>query len=222
MKNVRKSISAGAFIAAGMLTVAGPAQAQIYFRSPDFSGGPVSGTEPGIMLPLPGAKPEEIRAGMIWSLRAALNVAALQCQFEPTLLTLNQYNHLIANRSGEFSRAYSTLNAYFKRNNKTAKAAQTAIDQYGTRVYSGFSTVQAQRGFCLAAARVGRAALFAPKDGMGDLAAQRMRELRNSLIPMGDQQFPRFIAPAQWTTLVSLDDRCWDRKGAIKKSCRGG
>ena len=29
---------------------------------------------------------------MVWNLRAALNVAALQCQFGPTLLTLPNYN----------------------------------------------------------------------------------------------------------------------------------
>jgi hypothetical protein len=217
----KRNIVAGVLAAAGFIATGGIAQAQIYLKSPDFSGGPVTGGETGVLSPLPGAKPEELHAGLVWSLRAALNVAALQCQFEPSLLTLNQYNYLIKDRAGEFSKAYATLNGYFKRLNKTPKAAQTAIDQYGTRTYLGFSTVQGQLGFCLTASRVGRAALFAPKDGMRELAMRRMRELRNSMIPMGEQQFSRFLMPPYQAKLVTLDPKCWDKKDLLKKTCPG-
>lgn len=220
MKNVRKIIAAAVFSAAATIALAQPAQAQVFFKTPDYRGAPITGGEPGVLLPMPGATPEEQRAAMVWSLRAALNVAALQCQFEPTLLTLNQYNHLIGNRSAEFGRAYKALEGYFKRTNKTAKAAQTAIDQYGTRVYISFSAVQAQRGFCQNASAVGREALFAPKDSMADFAALRLRQIRNSLIPMGDMQFPRFLMPAQAFQAVPLDNRCWDKKNLLKKNCR--
>jgi hypothetical protein len=202
LKNIMKSkrnIVAGVLAAAGFIATGGIAQAQIYLKSPDFSGGPVTGGETGVLSPLPGAKPEELHAGLVWSLRAALNVAALQCQFEPSLLTLNQYNYLIKDRAGEFSKAYATLNGYFKRLNKTPKAAQTAIDQYGTRTYLGFSTVQGQLGFCLTASRVGRAALF----------------------PMGEQQFSRFLMPPYQAKLVTLDPKCWDKKDLLKKTCPG-
>jgi hypothetical protein len=220
MKNVRKILAAAVFSAAAITGLARPAQAQVFYKMPDYRGGPITGSEPGVLSPMPGATPEELRAGMVWSLRAALNVAALQCQFEPTLLTLNQYNHLIGNRSAEFTRAYKTLESYFKRTNKTPKAAQTAIDQYGTRVYISFSAVQAQRGFCQNASIVGREALFAPKDSMADFAALRLRQIRNSLIPMGDMQFPRFLIPYQTFQPITLDSRCWDKKDELKKNCR--
>ena len=220
MKSVR-NIVAIALAAAGFLASTGIANDQIFLKSPDFSGAPVTGGEAGVLSPLPGAKPEELHAGLVWSLRAALNVAALQCQFEPSLLTLNQYNYLIKDRAGEFTKAYNTLNGYFKRTNKTPKAAQMAIDQYGTRTYLGFSTVQGQLGFCLTASRVGRAALFAPSNGMGDIASRRMRELRNSMIPMGEQQFSRFLMPPYQAKRVTYDPKCWDKKNLLKKNCPG-
>lgn len=98
MKSVR-IITAAALAAAGFMASGSIANAQIFLKSPDFSGAPVTGSEAGVLTPLPGAKPEELHAGLIWSLRAALNVAALQCQFEPSLLTLNQYNYLIRDRA---------------------------------------------------------------------------------------------------------------------------
>jgi hypothetical protein len=53
----------------------------------------VTGEEPGMTGPaLPDATAPELRAALVWNLRAALNVAALQCQFEPTLMTLGNYN----------------------------------------------------------------------------------------------------------------------------------
>jgi hypothetical protein len=217
MTSMRNILGGG--LTAALLAFSGSAQAQIFLKSPDFSGAPVTGVERDVVQPLPDAKPEELRAGLVWSMRAALNVAALQCQFEPTLLTLNQYNVLIRNRSGEFTKAYNTLNGYFKRINKNPKIAQNAIDQYGTRTYLGFSTVQGQLGFCLTASRVGRAALFAPRDGMDDLAVRRLRELRNSLIPMGEQQFSRFVMPQIYARHVTLDPRCWDKKNMLKKNC---
>lgn len=220
MKSVR-NIIAGGLAAMGFLAAGGSAQAQIFLKSPDFSGAPVTGAETGLLAPLPGAKPEELHAGLVWSLRAALNVAALQCQFEPSLLTLNQYNYLIKDRAGEFTKAFNTLNGYFKRTSKTAKEAQLAIDQYGTRTYLGFSTVQGQLGFCLTASRVGRAALFAPSNGMFDIAARRMRELRNSMIPMGEQQFSRFLIHDYQAKRVTYDPKCWDKKDLLKKNCPG-
>jgi hypothetical protein len=38
------------------------------------------------------ATPTEQEAHALWSLRAALNVAALQCQFSPFLATVRNYN----------------------------------------------------------------------------------------------------------------------------------
>src|SRR3546814_6071052 len=68
--------------AAIMIFSATPASAQFFFTSRDLSGPRVVGDEPGIGQALPGATPAELRAEMVWTLRAAMNVAALQCEFE--------------------------------------------------------------------------------------------------------------------------------------------
>lgn len=211
---------AAAFAAGAMGMIAAPASAQLFLKAPDFTGSPVTGTEPGILLPLPGAKPDELKAALVWSMRAGLNVAALQCQFEPTLLTLNQYNSLLTDHNAELTKAYDTLHGYFKRRNKNPKAALTALDQYGTRIYLGFSTVYGQLGFCNTASKIGRMALFAPRNGLGEVASQRLMEFRNSLKPAGEQQFPRFLIYDFTMRVPSLDPKCWDRKGMLKKQCR--
>ncbi|MGH6780524.1 MAG: hypothetical protein ACREB5_00255 [Sphingomonadaceae bacterium] len=214
-------IGFAAALAAGSLGAATtPASAQLFLKSPDFSGAPVTGIEPGILLPLPDAKPDELKAAMVWSMRAGLNVAALQCQFDPTLLTLNQYNYLLSDHSAELTKSYDTLHGYFKRRNKNPKAALTALDQYGTRVYLGFSTVHGQLGFCLTASQIGRAALFAPRNGLGTVATNRLMEFRNSLKAAGEQQFPRFMVYDYRLSVPSLDPKCWDKKNVLKKQCR--
>lgn len=211
-----KAAALAAFVA--MAGTASPAAAQFFLKSPDFRGGPVTGAEPGIGIPLPDAKPEELRAALVWNMRAGLNVAALQCQFEPTLLTLNQYNYLISDHSQEFADAYKTLGAYFKRVNKNPKAAQTAIDQYGTRTYAGFSTVQSQLGFCQTASKVGREALFARKGQLASVASEHLRELRNSLTPAYEQQFPRFYIRGFQARVLPIDARCWDKKNNYRSN----
>lgn len=197
------------------------ASAQFFLKSPDFSGGPVTGTEPGMVLPLPDARPEEVRAGLIWNMRAGLNVAALQCQFEPTLLAVNQYNAFSSNHGTELLASYKSLTAYFKRTTKTPKEAQTALDLYNRRTYDSFSTIQGQLGFCQTASRIGRDALFTGKGGIGALSAARLRELRNSLAPSRDQQFPRFYVSNHQPMLAPIDPRCWDKKSNLRERCGG-
>lgn len=191
-----------------------PANAQLFIYPPDFSGAPVNGTEPGIILPLPGANPSELRSGLLWNLRAGLNVAALQCQFSPTLGTVRNYNQLLRHQAAELNRARQGLEDYFKRT-AGAKGARE-FDLYTTRTYNGFSTLHAQLGFCQAAADIGRAALGTPKGGLADLAVLRLREFRNSLVPVGDRVFGiRYnLIP-----VPQLADPCLDRKGRRKSRC---
>lgn len=188
MKSVRTLIAGAAFAIAAQ---AAPASAQFFFKSPDLNGAPVTGAEPGLLVQaLPEATEDELKAGLLWNLRAGLNVAALQCQFEPTLLTLPNYNGMLATHGAELTRSYDVLTKYFSRLNKAPKAAQTALDQFGTRVYSSFSAVSAQLTFCQAAGEIGQEAAMTPPGGLSDLAQMRMRKLRNSLKPAGEQQFP--------------------------------
>ena len=197
-----------AFAAALATLTASPVGAQIYWRAPDLSGPPLTSYEPGMGVPLPGATPAEQRAAISWNVRSGLNLAALQCAFEPTLRTEANYNAVISDHSAELAAAFNTLTAYFKRTSKTPKAGQIALDTFGTRTYSGFSAVRAQLTFCNMAGRVGRVALFTPKGQFGTFAMEHLREFRNSLIPAGDQQF-RFSRPWFPVSLPNFDERCW-------------
>ena len=172
----------------------------------------MTGAENDLGMTLPTATTAEQRAALVWNMRAALNVAALQCQFEPTLHTVTNYNALLTDHKGELKTAFDTISKYFVRVNKSAKAGQTALDQFSTRIYSNYATVAAQYGFCQTAASIGRDAIFAPRGGFVDLAVARTRELRNSLIPYGEQGLPRYLG-RDYATYPMLDDKCWNKKG---------
>ena len=210
---------------AAALFGAAPASAQFYFKGPDIAGPRINGDEPGVLAQqLPGATPVELRAAMVWNLRAALNVAALQCQFEPSLMTLHNYNSILQDHLVELRTSYQTLEKYFirvQKNNK--KLGQTELDRYGTRVYSGFSTVSAQYTFCVAAGRIGHDALFIKRGTLGDLAEARMKELRNSLTPWDEQ---RWHGGGQFRPVVARipmppfeDEKCWKKNEYVVKKC---
>jgi hypothetical protein len=198
-----------AFAGLGLALVCQPAAAQIFWQAPNFAGAPITPGEAGIGVPMPGATPEEYRAALAWQLRSGLNVMALQCQFDKTLLTEVNYNTVLTNHKSELDAAYAKVTAYFKRVNKTPALAQKALDGYGTKTYSGMSTVRGQLGFCQTAANIAQVAIFLPRGGFTQLAIDRLRELRNSLLLAGEQQF-RFPIPRTGGTPV-MDSRCWKR-----------
>ena len=205
----RKALILGGLAAA---MTAAPASAQFYLKSKTFDGQPVRGDEPGIGQPMPGATDAELRASLVWNMRAALNVAALQCQFEPTLLTVTNYNAILKDHNTELKGSFDTLTKYFSRTGKTKAAGQSALDQFGTRTYSSFVTVSGQLSFCQTAASIGRDAVFQPRGTFGTLAANRMAELRQTLVgSWGEQALTRigYIAPR----LPRLDPVCWNKKG---------
>jgi len=210
-------------VAAAGLAVAttAPARAQFFFKSPDLRGQPVDGSEPGIVgQPMPGATPEELKAAVAWNLRAALNVAALQChEFAPQLLTVPNYNHLIKDHEAELASQYAVLGKYFARVNKTPKAGQAELDRFGTRVYSGFSTVGAQLTFCQTAGDVAHMAVFTPRGSFTTLAQERLRQLRNSLVLSGEQRFPWGFNPPPPARLPRFEDICWRKEQWNVKTC---
>ncbi|WP_174292292.1 hypothetical protein [Sphingomonas bacterium] len=215
-----RQFAAGAVLAAAV-AAATPATAQFFLQSHDFSGGTVKGDEPGMTVPLPGATSAEYKAALAWTMRSALNLAALQCQFEPTLHTVETYNAILKDHDAEFDKDQATLQKYYARTpgagrataGKGSKAGQAGFDQFGTRTYSAFAVVSAQYGFCQTAAAVGREALFAPRGTFGDLAERRMRQLRNSLVPAGEERFPYYLTrTSTLTPLPRLDAQCWNKK----------
>lgn len=166
------------------LAVPATAPAQLFLVPPAYPSAPIDGSDPLVGLPLPGATPAEYRAHALWNLRSGLNVAALQCQFSPFLRTVGNYNAILAHHNRELAAAYTTLEGYFRRVN--GRTGPRQFDLYSTQTYNGFSTLDAQLGFCQTASRIGREALATPKGGFGQLAINRMREFRNSLIAVSD------------------------------------
>src|SRR3546814_15155463 len=69
-----------------------------------------------------------------------------------------------------------------------------------------YSTVSAQYNFCETAASIGRDAIFQPRGTLYQLAQKRIGELRNALVPHGEQAFgnPAYNFRAN---LPSLEDR---------------
>lgn len=204
-------------LAATMMTgvMADSASAYLYWNRPDFSGPVVRGDEPGVTLALPGATPAEVQSNLLWTLRAALNVAALQCQFSRPLMTVSNYNTILSQHNRELATAFTTVNGYFKRTQ--AKTWQRSFDTHTTRLYNGMSTMHAQIGFCETAGKVGRLALAAPRGKLHEVAASYMSEIRNSLIPR------REILLTAWPTVTvtapSYDKSCWSGRGEYKKKC---
>ena len=157
----------------------------------------------GLMVPqeivLRPMTPAETEANAIWTLRAGLNVAALQCQFSPFLGTVRNYNDVLKQHSGELAKAQTVMQAHFKRYDK-AKALNS-FDQYTTRTYNSFSTLDAQYSFCETASFVGRAALVLTKGSFGTFAMQRNPELRAALTPppvpttLGVHASPQVLPP---------------------------
>lgn len=174
----------GALIAAAaagaMTAAAAPAQAQLFYNEPAYARGPIEPGDPMIGIELTGANAAELRAGLIWNLRAGLNVAALRCQFSKYLRTVDTYNAVLAHHTAELASAYSTLEGYFRRRNgNNARNGQRAFDEWNTSTYNDYST-QNSIGFCQTASNIGKEALSRPKGAFFDVARERMRELRSS------------------------------------------
>jgi hypothetical protein len=193
--------------------------AQLFLHDPDFKPGPIMGDDPLVGLPLPGATQQEYAAHLIWNLRAGLNVAALQCQFSPYLRSVGNYNGLLAHHSKELMDAYRTVGDYFKRKHG-ARQGQILFDDYSTKTYNNFSTLHAQYGFCQTAADIAKEALARPKGQFHVTAQARIRELRNSLVPIGDRfrlQQSAYMLPL--ASIPPLEDKCWDKKNSLKRKC---
>ena len=157
---------------------------------------------------LPGLNGKEELADKIWTLRAGLNVAALQCQFSPFLATVPTYNALLRQHSDELADSFKTMTGYFVRS-KGPKIGQRAFDTYATRTNQSWATFDAQYSFCNAAALVGRRALATPKGKFGEFAEVELAQLRTSLHV--DNSVPETLLPRlEWAhvpNVASCDKR---------------
>jgi hypothetical protein len=211
----KRTIIMGMAAAAAAAALAAPASAQIYLYDPPIASGPIQASDPLVGIPLPGATANEYRAHMLWNLRSGLNVAALQCQFSPYLRTVDNYNAILAHHSRELASAYQALEGYFRRVH--GRTGPRRFDDYSTQTYNNFSTLQAQFGFCQTAARIAKEALTRRKGELHLLAAARMRELRNSLVPVHDSfsftRVPIRLAP------ISLVPDCTRLERRERRRC---
>lgn len=157
-----------------------------------------------IMLVSPTAAEREANA--IWSVRAGLNVAALQCQFSKYLRTAQHYNAFIKHHADELNKAQVTLSSHFKRTAGARGAA--SFDQFNTKLYNSYSTLDAQYQFCDAAGRVGRQVLAIPKGQLGQLSLQLYPEMRMALSqrPLSVALGMTTMAPFELPPIVARDD----------------
>ena len=217
IKRLNKALRAASLGALALLASAQPAHSQLFFTDPDFRRGPIEGNDPLVGIPIPGATPAEYRAHILWNLRSGLNVAALQCQFSRYMRVVDNYNALLAHHSTELANAYTALNNYFRRVHGATQGPRR-FDDYSTATYNNFSTLQAQIGFCQTAGNITKEALTRPKGELYSLATARMRELRNSLVPVGD---PIRIAAVGLRPFVppNLADPCANLRGRALRRC---
>lgn len=161
----------------------------------------------GFMVPatvvLRATTQSEEHAHAIWTLRAALNVAALQCQFSPFLRTVKNYNDILRHHSREFTQAQTVMMGHFRRYDKNR--ATNSFDQYTTRTYNSFSTLDAQYAFCNSAALAGREVLRLPRDGLAQTATKFNTAIRSSLM---EPVTPIFFSASDvsWKHLASIPD----------------
>jgi hypothetical protein len=224
---MRIPIFATAAAGAALVALApAPAAAQLFFYNPDIKGGPIDPSDPMVGEPLPGATAAEQRANLLWNLRAALNVAALQCQPDshgaekkPSFMrAADNYNGFIAHHAAELAAAYQALGKYFIRANGPTGAA--LFDQYSTRTYNGFSTTSVY-GFCQIATADLKSGLRVPKGQLVPFAAAHLRELRNSLAPSADRPLVYNPYLVQVPTLPNLTDPCWNGNDELTVRCGG-
>jgi hypothetical protein len=163
----------------------------------------------GFMVPkavvLRNPTPAEAAANAVWNVRAGLNVAALQCQFSGYLKTVKNYNDFLKHHGDELVDAQQVMIGHFRRTDG-ARAA-SSFDQYTTRTYNSYSTLDAQYAFCDAAGRVGRVVLALPKGKLTGQAQALLPQLRQSLmqqalspaltiVPMSPVELPEIVMPA--------------------------
>lgn len=144
---------------------------------------PAPPVTPGIMIPkavnLTKPLPAEARAHAIWTLRAALNVAALQCQYSPFLRSVDNYNQMLRKHGPEVMAAQDRMIKHFTRTVK--RGGMAAFDRYNTRSYNSFSTLDAQYNFCWAAGQAGQAVRMANVGTMAALADEHVPLVRAAL-----------------------------------------
>ncbi len=111
----------------------------------------------------------ESRDHTLWKLRSALNVAALQCQFDPSLKAIDNYKQFLNSHKVVLEEARSAL---------TSRMGINAFDHYSTQQVNNFSSVDDQLVFCNKAAVAATEANAAGDSDLIKIAESRVPEMQ--------------------------------------------
>lgn len=98
----------------------------------------------------------------IWDMRAALNVAALQCQSDMMLALPDRYNTFLRLHEQELKRVYTSL--------VSKRGGQAKFDRINTQTYNRFATIKQKVAFCNKAADISIEAMNAAPDQLQTVA----------------------------------------------------
>jgi hypothetical protein len=118
----------------------------------------------------------ETKAEALWKMRAALNVAALQCQYNPALKVVDNYNQFIKTHKAELDSALMTIEGHYRR--RYGKAWAGHFDRYNTRNYNSFSATGVQVAYCDKMGGVGSQALALAPGALTQYAVTTVPEIR--------------------------------------------
>ncbi|WP_242097471.1 hypothetical protein [Sphingomonas sp. CROZ-RG-20F-R02-07] len=168
----RRAIACSATAAIALLSGCATHRPPLVIAAPTPAPVPVqaaalpAGAYPGMVIPArlaDGSYPTPNRGlgedGMVWHLRAALNVAALACRGAQGDMIVAGYNAMLGREKAPLAAAQAHYAAAFR------DAGASAYDDSMTRLYNFFSQSQVRTGFCAAAAQVlGESVAVAPAD----------------------------------------------------------
>lgn len=108
----------------------------------------------------------------IWHLRAALNVAALQCVGSKQAVLVQDYNLLLSRHKVVLAQAYAAKQARFQQ--LSGKGWQKAMDRHMTQLYNHWAWPPAQQRFCANAIEAARRTALISPEGFGDYALRAL------------------------------------------------
>jgi hypothetical protein len=148
----------------------------------------------------------ETKAEALWKMRAALNVAALQCQYDPALKVVDNYNQFVKRHSRELDSARTIMEGNYRRRFGKSWAGQ--FDRYNTRTYNSFSATGVQVAYC---------------NKMGEVGAKSLAMEPGTLTPYAETTVPEIRAifpqpaPVVKATPVSSAKKSSKKKSSKKK-----
>ncbi|MEQ5787265.1 hypothetical protein J3454_05110 [Erythrobacter sp. NFXS35] len=135
---------------------------------------------------------------LVWHLRSAWNVAALNClapEYEPIL---NGYRAFLTNNVRPLKAVNDRLEKEVARRHDTRREAMVARDAAVTQVYNFFALPAARSGFCRAALDLSNRAMAAPPSDPLSFARANFDGLLMPFENFFDEYEAYQIASAQW------------------------